>query len=69
MGTKNDVKIGDRVELLFINDTWTKLAKGSQGTVVKIEKDADERLVWVNWDNGEQLALLEGIDKYKVVKK
>jgi len=59
----------DRVELLFINDTWTKLEKGSQGTVIKIEQDVDETLVWVDWDNGEQLALLVGIDKYKIIKK
>ena len=49
--------------------TWTKLEKGSQGTVIKIEKDVDETLVWVDWDNGEQLALLVGIDKYKIIKK
>jgi len=61
------VKVGDRVELLEMVDTWTKLEKGSKGTVTKIEKD--QELIWVNWDNGEKLALLEGIDKFKVVKK
>ena len=47
-------------------DTWTKLEKGSEGTVTKIEKEQD--LIWVNWDNGEKLALIEGTDKYKVIK-
>ncbi len=61
------VKVGDRVELLEMADTWTKLEKGSKGTVSKIEEDQD--LIWVKWDNGERLALLEGIDKFKVVKK
>ena len=61
------VKPGDRVELLEITDTMTSLQKGSQGTVTKIEED--QELIWVNWDNGEKLALLEGIDKFKVVKK
>ena len=50
-----------------MNDTWSKLQKGSKGTVSKIEKDQD--LIWVDWDNGEKLALLDGIDRFKVVKK
>jgi hypothetical protein len=66
---KNKVGIGDRVELIFINDSMTRLKPGSQGIVTKIEQESDETLVWVKWDNGEQLALLDPIDKYKVVKK
>ena len=62
------VKVGDRIELLFINDTWTKLQKGDRGTVFKIE-NGDERLIWINWDNGEKLALIEGIDKFKITKE
>ena len=61
------VKVGDRVELLEITDTMTKLEKGSKGTVSKIEED--QELIWIDWDSGEKLALLEGIDKFKVVKK
>ena len=60
------VKVGDRVELLFINDTWTKLQKGDKGTVFKIE-NGDDTLIWIEWDNGERLAILEGIDKFKVI--
>jgi len=59
------IKVGDRVELLAMEDTMTRLKKGSRGTVSRIE--ADEELIWVNWDNGEKLALLMGIDKYKLV--
>ena len=64
---KEMVKVGDRVELLFINDTMTKLEEGAKGTVFKIEED--QELVWINWDNGEKLALILGIDKFKIVKK
>ncbi len=60
-------KVGDRVEITEMNDTWSKLEKGSKGTVSKIEEDQD--LIWVDWDNGEKLALLDGIDKFKIVKK
>jgi len=60
------VKIGDRVELLETMDTMTKLEKGSKGTVSKIEKD--QELIWIKWDNGEKLALIEEIDKFKIIK-
>ena len=68
MVNKKTVKVGDRIELITMNDTWTKLEKGSRGIVSKIEKEDDEAIIWVKWDNGEKLALLEGIDKFKVVK-
>lgn len=45
----------------------SSLQKGDKGTVSKIEEDED--LIWVDWDNGEKLALLADIDKYKVIKK
>jgi len=64
---KKIIKVGDRIELTNINDLWTKLQKGSKGTVAKIEEEQD--LIWIDWDNGEKLALLDGIDKFKVVKK
>jgi Domain of unknown function (DUF4314) len=64
---KESVKIGDRVQLLFITDTMTRLTVGAKGTVAEIDKEQD--LIWVNWDNGERLALLEGIDKFKVLKE
>ena len=66
MVNKKTVKVGDKVELIDINDTWTKLEKGDKGTVFKIDKEQD--LIWIDWDNGERLALLEGIDKFKIVK-
>jgi len=61
-----NVKVGDRVELLEMEDSWSNLEKGAKGTVAKIEED--EELIWVKWDNGERLALLMGIDKYKIIK-
>ena len=64
---KKTIKIRDRVELLEMNDTWSNLEKGSKGTVAKIEED--QELIWVDWDNGEKLALLIGIDRFKVIKQ
>ena len=61
------VKVGNRIQLIQTDDTFTRLEKGSNGTVIRIEEDQD--LIWIKWDNGEELALLEGIDKYKIIKK
>lgn len=61
------IKVGDRIEITDINDNFTKLEKGSKGTIFKIEKD--QELIWVNWDNGEKLALIEDIDKFKIIEK
>ncbi|MFH1013398.1 MAG: DUF4314 domain-containing protein [Thermoplasmatota archaeon] len=69
MKNKDTVNVGDRIELVFINDSWTRLKPGDRGTVEKIENETDENLVWVQWDNGEHLALLDPIDKFKVIKK
>ena len=64
---KTIIKTGDRVQLIEMNDTWSKLKKGSKGTIEKIEED--QELIWVKWDNGEKLALLTDVDKFKVIKK
>jgi hypothetical protein len=66
---KNTVKTGDRIQIVLINDSWTKLKPGDKGTVLETEQQADETLIWVQWDNGERLALLDPIDKYKIIKK
>jgi len=62
---KITVKIGNRVQLIETDDTWSNLQKGSKGTVIEIEEDQD--LIWVQWDNGEKLALIMGIDKFKLI--
>jgi len=64
---KESVKIGDKIQLISIDDTWTKVKAGDKGIVFKI--DEEQELIWVKWDNGEELALIKGIDKYKVIKK
>jgi len=64
-GKKITVKIGNRIQLIETDDTWSNLKNGSKGTVVEIEEDQD--LIWVQWDNGEKLALIMGIDKFKLI--
>ena len=62
-----EVKVGDRVKIIEMEDGLTALKKGSKGTVTNIDNEQD--LIWVDWDNGEKIALINGIDKYKVIKK
>lgn len=62
------IEKGDRIELISTEDTLTRLKKGAKGKVIKKEKQADDTLIWVKWDSGEELALIEGIDKFKKIK-
>jgi len=62
-----EIKVGDRIKIIEMDDGLTTLKKGSKGTVKNI--DNEQELIWVDWDNGEKLALIIGIDKYKVIKK
>lgn len=62
-----NIKVGDRIKIIEIDDGLTKLEKGSKGTVKNI--DVEQDLIWVDWDNGEKIALIIGIDKYQVIKK
>ena len=63
----DNVKVGDRIELVATDDSWTSLQSGAKGTVYKIDEEQD--LIWIEWDNGEDLALINGVDKFRVIKK
>lgn len=56
---------GTRVELLSMNDPYTKLLPGDQGTVTDID---DTGTVFVDWDRGSCLGLVYGIDHYRKVE-
>ena len=67
MGLKDHVKVGDIIELIYTTDTITSLTSGSRGVVTSVDEEQD--LIWVDWENGEHLALIDGIDTYKIIKK
>ena len=67
MGKKEFVKVGDKIQLISMDDTMTKLKTGDKGTIFKI--DEEQELIWVKWDSGEELALIQGVDKFNVMKK
>lgn len=69
-------RVGDRVEFVSVEECYTTFQAGSCGTVESITAlpsaiSASRTLevhVWVRWDNGSTLALLEGIDAYRIIK-
>lgn len=55
---------GTRVELIQMNDPYTSLVPGDQGTVSDID---DTGTVFVAWERGSSLGLVFGEDHYKKV--
>ena len=56
---------GTRVELISMDDPYTKLLPGDQGIVTDID---DTGTVFVSWDKGSSLGLVYGIDRYRKVE-
>lgn len=53
---------GTRVELISMNDPYSTLKSGDQGTVDFVD---DTATVFVNWDNGSTLGVVFGEDIIK----
>lgn len=56
---------GMRVELVKMNDPYTTLKPGDQGTVRHVD---DIATVFIDWDNGSHLGAAYGEDIIKPVK-
>jgi hypothetical protein len=54
-------KKGDRVRLVQLLDSWSKLKPGDEGTVAFVD---DLGTVHVDWDNGSNLGLVPGEDQW-----
>jgi hypothetical protein len=54
---------GKRVILIKMDDDYTKLKQGDEGTIMFTD---DIGQIHVKWDNGESLALIPEIDKYVI---
>jgi hypothetical protein len=63
--------IGKRIELIYTDNPYTKLKPGDRGTVTDVTeipfKDTPLQ-IWINWDSGSKLALLSGMDKFKILE-
>lgn len=53
---------GDRVELIFMNDTYRNMQPGLHGTVTGVD---DTGTIHVYWDNGCSLGVIYGEDACK----
>jgi hypothetical protein len=57
---------GGRVELIHMDDPYTKLKEGDKGTIDFID---DANVIHVKWDNGSTLGLLPDVDKFKFLSE
>jgi hypothetical protein len=72
---KQQPSIHDRIKLIHIDDEYSGLTQGICGSVSGIyaaneickSVNRTEPIIWVKWDNGIELGLIEGIDKYEIV--
>ena len=66
------IKAGDRVKLIETRDIFTRLKPGDMGTVKDVTHLPDsiggQKTVWISWDSGSNLALIDGIDQWEAVE-
>ena len=73
--TQKQPCINDRLKLVYVDDEYRGLKQGICGTVTGIPVikevfrsiNRSESIIWVRWDNGIELGLIEGIDKYEII--
>lgn len=54
--------VGCRVELISMDDPYSRLKPGDRGTVSFVD---DTGTVFVRWDNGSELGILYGVDQIR----
>lgn len=57
---------GTRVELVHMDDPYTKLNPGLKGIVKAID---DMGTIFVDWDNGSGLGIAYGVDSIRIIGK
>ena len=55
---------GTRIELISMDDPWTHLRAGDQGTVVGVD---DAGQIMMRWDRGGSLSLIPGEDSFRSI--
>ena len=53
---------GTRVELVEMNDPYSRLKPGDKGTVRLVD---DTATVFVDWDSGSGLGIVNGVDRVR----
>nr|DAR33996.1 MAG TPA: protein of unknown function (DUF4314) [Caudoviricetes sp.] len=62
---KEEYPQGTRVELVYMEDEFSRLQPGEKGTVVGVD---DIGTIHVNWDCGSSLGIAYGEDECKKLK-
>jgi hypothetical protein len=64
--------ICDRIRLIHTNDRYTKLKRGDLGSITDVtylpEDYGGQAQIWVRWDAGSILALIDGQDEWETVE-
>ncbi len=60
---KLNLKIGNRIKLIYTNDPYTELKKGDMGIITDINKIQ----ISINWDSGSRLMMIPDLDIIEVV--
>jgi len=63
---KIEPQSGMRVKLIFMDDPYTSLKEGTEGTIDYID---DMGQIHVNWDNGSRLALIPEEDQFTILNE
>jgi hypothetical protein len=63
---REEYPAGTRIELVSMDDPYSKLKPGDRGIVEHID---DTGTIFVRWDSGSGLGLVYGVDGYKAVRE
>lgn len=55
--------VNKRIEVISMVDDPNPIQSGTQGTIYHVGNN----VINVNWDNGRNLGLIEGVDEYKIL--
>ena len=56
--------VGKKVQLVYTDDQYTKLKPGDFGVVRLVD---DCGTIHVNWEDGSNLGLIPGVDKFHII--
>jgi hypothetical protein len=62
---REEFPVGTKIELVEMNDPYSRLVPGDTGTVSYID---DIGTIHVNWERGSSLGLVYDKDKYKKIE-
>lgn len=62
--SKRDEITNKRIKLIHIEDKYTNLKKGDEGTITGVDGIGQ---IMVKWDNGSTLSIIPEVDKYEII--